>query len=333
MVILTNKQDVVEIPLGRAEDLTKLTFKTFKPLYRIKSVNKKTYWLCQCNCGNYFTADACYIKSGRTQSCGCVKTEAQLNAYKNSKRYKDLTGKKFGKWTVLKELNERYSNGHLLWLCQCECGTIRKIDRSSLTGGNSKSCGCDQHNRRNKPSNNLIGKKFGELVVLEKTTDSTNSGGILWKCRCSCGNICYKTTSGLNKNLINSCGCITMSHGCYSIEQLLKENNIEFIKEYKFQDCKLKRPLPFDYYLPKFNILIEFDGEQHFINKPHFETLQEIRTKDMIKNNYCFNHNIILIRIPFYHNKDLKLEDLLINSKFILNKNNINDYYRQREGK
>ena len=158
-MILTNKQEVVEIPLGRAEDLTKLTFKHFKPLYRIKSVNTKTYWLCQCNCGNYFTADACYIKSGRTQSCGCVKTEAQLNAYKNSKRYKDLTGKKFGKWTVLKELNERYSNGHLLWLCQCECGAIRKIDRSSLIGGNSKSCGCDQHNRRNKPSNNLIGKK------------------------------------------------------------------------------------------------------------------------------------------------------------------------------
>ena len=326
-MVLTCKEQVEEIPLGRAKDLTKLHFDNFKPLYRIKSTSHKTYWLCQCNCGNFFTGDAYYLLSGRTQSCGCKKTEAQLNSFKNSKRYIDLTGHQFGKWKVLEEVEDRRSsNLHRLWRCQCECGKIKEVDTSSLKSGNSKSCGCDNHNRLGKSEKNLLGKTFGELTVIEQTNKSDKNNGIIWKCKCSCGNICYKTTSGLRKSLINSCGCVLSSKGCYDIEQLLKSNNIEYIKEYKFQDCKNINPLPFDYFLPQYNILIEFDGEQHFFDKPHFEPLQQIRHKDMIKNFYCFNNDLTLIRIP-YNYTEIKIEDLLINSKYILTKNNLNTYY------
>ena len=48
----------------------------------------------------------------------------------------DLTGKKFGRWTVMKYV------GDSKWLCQCECGTISKVRTSELKNGNSKSCGC-----------------------------------------------------------------------------------------------------------------------------------------------------------------------------------------------
>ena len=329
-MIVNDIKTIKQVPLGRAQDLTQKVFENFQPLYRIKSTSNKTYWLCKCNCGNYFTADACYINSGRTQSCGCKKTEAQLSSYKNSKRYIDLTNQKFGKWLVLKEVkNKRSSNGHRMWECQCECGTIRTIDTSSLRTGNSKSCGCEVKNRLGKPSNNLIGKKLDKLLILEKTNSSNLKNGIIWKCQCDCGNICYKTTSSLNKSLINSCGCVTLSKGCYEIEQILKSNNITFIKEYKFIDCFLINPLPFDYFLPDYNLLIEFDGEQHFINKPHFEEIEKIHYKDMIKNEYCFKNNILLIRIP-YNYSSLSIEDLLPTSKFILNNNNYKYYYEER---
>lgn len=56
---------------------------------------------------------------------------------------KDLTGKKFGRWTVLyKSVNKE--NASTLWVCRCECGTVKEIRHSSLTSGNSCSCGCLQ---------------------------------------------------------------------------------------------------------------------------------------------------------------------------------------------
>ena len=54
---------------------------------------------------------------------------------------KDLTGRKFGRLTVLKLLPER-KNGQPVWLCRCECGKTAEVRRSSLTSGQTRSCGC-----------------------------------------------------------------------------------------------------------------------------------------------------------------------------------------------
>lgn len=53
----------------------------------------------------------------------------------------DLTGRKFGRWLVLSKCNKNGS-GSTMWLCRCECGTIKTVRHSSLTSGNSCSCGC-----------------------------------------------------------------------------------------------------------------------------------------------------------------------------------------------
>lgn len=52
----------------------------------------------------------------------------------------DLTGKKFGRWTVLQFSHSK--NKIRYWLCECECGTVRPVRQLSLTSGRSKSCGC-----------------------------------------------------------------------------------------------------------------------------------------------------------------------------------------------
>ena len=71
----------------------------------------------------------------------------------------------------------------------------------------------------------------------------------------------------------------------------------------KFNDCRNKNPLPFDFYLPEYKTCIEFDGRQHFESIEHWEGdngLLKIKKNDSIKNEYCKDNDIKLIRIPYY---------------------------------
>ena len=54
------------------------------------------------------------------------------------RRVKDLSGKKFHRWTVIKQ----FSSNPVLWLCRCDCGAVRPVAGRSLKNGGSKSCGC-----------------------------------------------------------------------------------------------------------------------------------------------------------------------------------------------
>ena len=109
--------------------------------------------------------------------------------------------------------------------------------------------------------------------------------------------------------------------GEYKIEQILKENNIEYIKEYardewKFSDTKYKGR--FDFYLPKYNRLIEFDGEFHFQeNNRCRDTLDNRKERDKIKNQWARKSEIDLIRIPYYYKNKINL-DLLLSNKFLV---------------
>jgi hypothetical protein len=93
-----------------------------------------------------------------------------------------------------------------------------------------------------------------------------------------------------------------MSLGETKILNYLNENNIKFIWQKKFKDCKNKLPLPFDFYLLKYNTLIEFDGIQHFKSINHFggnNGLKLRQINDDIKSKYCIDNNIKLIRIDY----------------------------------
>ena len=73
---------------------------------------------------------------------------------------------------------------------------------------------------------------------------------------------------------------------------------------FAFDDCKKKRTLPFDFYIPLLNLLIEYDGAQHFESPEIFggeEGLQERQENDKIKNDYCSKNGIKLVRIPYTH--------------------------------
>jgi len=102
----------------------------------------------------------------------------------------------------------------------------------------------------------------------------------------------------------NGCPKCKNSFGENKIRNYLEENNINYIQEKIFKDCKFKKVLPFDFYLPNLNVIIEFDGEQHFKPIKYFggeKTFKIIQKRDFIKNEYCRKNNIKLIRIPQYY--------------------------------
>jgi uncharacterized Zn-finger protein len=118
----------------------------------------------------------------------------------------------------------------------------------------------------------------------------------------------------LVKNLKNWCPYCRESLGERRINKCLQYHNINFIREYKFNDCRgISQRLPFDFYLPEINVLIEYDGRQHF--KPvnfygcskdeALKSFLELKQNDEIKNKYCADNNIKLIRIP-YNEKNIE---------------------------
>jgi very-short-patch-repair endonuclease len=115
-----------------------------------------------------------------------------------------------------------------------------------------------------------------------------------------------------DSHILKKCGCpnCKISKGENEIKTFLIDNNIYFINQYKFDNCKNKRKLPFDFYLPDLNVCIEFDGEQHFRKHKLWgeEKLIQTQTNDQIKNIFCIENNIKLIRIKFDENINKKLK-------------------------
>ena len=114
----------------------------------------------------------------------------------------DLTGKVFGRWTVLGY--SHFTRGMTYWSCRCECGTEKKVYGKSLLSGRSTSCGCLR-----KP--NLLGKRFGRWLVLKDAGFKPSACGKYnhhyWLCRCDCGTEKEANQGGLLHGHSNSCGC------------------------------------------------------------------------------------------------------------------------------
>ena len=126
---------------------------------------------------------------------------------------------------------------------------------------------------------------------------------IKYKC-----NICENVYFGKPYNLLKGvCGCrnCNKSNGERIISLYLMEHDIYYETEKVFDDCRYKRPLRFDFYIPDFNIAIEYDGKQHFepvrfkkCQNPE-ENFRSTKIRDEIKNQYCKENNIALIRISY----------------------------------
>jgi len=136
---------------------------------------------------------------------------------------------------------------------------------------------------------------------------------VVIKCN-KCGNIFNQRPS---KHIHRKDGCpiCKQSKGESKIQQILTKLNIVYIQEYSFDDCRYKYPLKFDFYIPKYNICIEYDGRHHFESVKDFggdDEFVKIKIRDNIKTSYCNKNGIKLIRIPY--TKFDAIEDILTQS-------------------
>lgn len=114
-------------------------------------------------------------------------------------------------------------------------------------------------------------------------------------------------------NLLKRGGCPIceniLSLGEQKIISVLDKHNIEYYSQFRFDDCRNKYPLPFDFYIPNKNSCIEFQGKQHYepsqfggitIEEAN-DNLKGVKKRDLIKSNYCKNNSINLIVIPYWY--------------------------------
>lgn len=115
--------------------------------------------------------------------------------------YKDITGQRFGKLIAIKideEKTKTYGTTH--WLCRCDCGNEVSVYLGNLTRGHTRSCGCLCKENSSKKREDLTGRVFGKLTVIEYSPEeSKKRGRVTWKCLCECGRIIYRTTHDLKE--------------------------------------------------------------------------------------------------------------------------------------
>jgi hypothetical protein len=124
-----------------------------------------------------------------------------------------------------------------------------------------------------------------------------------WNC-----SICDRNSK--NKLRCTNCPRCAKSKGEIETENILVRYETNYISQYRFKDCKYKRPTPFDFYLPEHNCCIEYNGVQHYkpsdfsYNHKNVEESKktfEIQVEnDNIKRDYCLKNNIELIEIPYW---------------------------------
>ena len=231
---------------------------------------------------------------------------------------KDLVGQRFGFLVVIERAGAT-KDRHARWKCLCDCGNEVEITGRFLN--NNSSCGC-----RAKRIKNEIGNKYGKLTVIAEA-GIEQYGSKMWLCKCDCGGEVIVKGANLRNGGTTSCGC-TKSHGEEKIAQFLTEANIPYIKNYKVVIDN--NNYFFDFYVDDM-YFIEFDGEQHFGYRQtgwnNKENFLNNRKRDLIKNQYCFTKEIPIIRIPY--NEYFDEFDLLIgSSRFVLNKQNEENYYK-----
>lgn len=271
----------------------------------------EAYCRCICECGNEVIKSSYGIRNSRYPAhCGCMTQFYKLD--QSHKSRVDLVGKKFGRLTVVEMIYK--DNDYTKVRCKCDCGNEIIRIATYLTSGETQSCGCYQKQRTSesnvKDFTGIVSSHGIEML----SQDCKNDRGVwLWKCKCHCGNIFTALPANIIGGHIASCGCISKSSGEILISNILDRNKIKYETEYKFYDCKDIRSLPFDFYLPSYKTVIEYQGRQHYASIEWFGGEEQYKKQvhhDNIKREYCKINNINLIEIPYTMPND-KIEQLI----------------------
>jgi very-short-patch-repair endonuclease len=183
------------------------------------------------------------------------------------------------------------------WMMSAQCIKCDQVSTKPLIVWSKKTNVCSFCGiQSNKINTQGFESRFPEYELLEeyKNTDKR----ILIRHR-TCGFI-WKTAP---HNIVNGCGCPKCakkaSKGENKIIDYLQQRQIEFIKESKFNWAGLKR---YDFFLPYYNLIIEYHGIQHYEDILFYEerTLSKQQQNDKEKKDLALQHGLLYLEIPYY---------------------------------
>lgn len=220
----------------------------------------------------------------------------------------NILNKIYNNALVVEEEQER-RNTKIYYKCKClNCETIFSAEGGLIrrNGAKCPKCGLKKNFK------NIAGKRFGKLVAI-KPTNLRQYGSVIWECKCDCGNIKNVCQNDLHTLAVQSCGCLNYSIGEHNIENILKQYNKKYIRQFSFKE-NIRRKYDFALIDDNKNPirLIEFDGQQHYDSGPDAwykrDSYQQRHQRDEEKNKIAKKNNIPLVRIPYWERDKITLE-------------------------
>lgn len=269
-------------------------------LLTIKYENSRMDLFITCEkCGNKFNRKWSTIMQNKSFICDGCKESPQKYTLEEIKKL-------FGNYK-LKVTDNEYFGNNIPINCIDEYGYKVKISYANLLFNKKPNKFSIKFNKENYiyNINNYFKIKNINCLALNYSENMMNNYNIIY-CKCECGKI-FKTNWGAIKSEQYRCKKCSKcaSRGEYKVKKFLEENNILYIPQKKFENCKVIRSLPFDFYLPNYNCCIEVDGQQHYFpskfsaNEDAIKSFEKRKYYDEIKTKFCKDNNIELLRIDY----------------------------------
>lgn len=307
--------------ISESDFIKKLTKNNTKVTYISGFNGLKNKAKFKCNfCGKilYLPPERVIYNNSGCKSCSIKKSG--INSRNNPEEFEKRV---FENGDDSIELLEPYVRMHEKILVRCKlCGQEYKVvPHSLLIGRRCQKCSAIKHGLNNRLSDEEISQrvfKINKYIEFNGRSESNPNKGV-FECLL-CGNIWEAKIHHIVRG-DSGCPKCSMSLGEIAVATWLDNHNIEHTPQKKYDDLVglNHRRLPYDFYLHKYNLLIEYDGEQHFKPMGFWggdEKLHYTEEHDKIKTDYAKKNNIPLLRIKYTEDinevltKYLKLESV-----------------------
>ena len=295
--------------------------------FTIRTTDKKVWWICY-EKGHRYQAYVHHRVSGgrKGQGTGCPYCSNQKVCKENSlENYPEIV-KEFHPILNKKKPSEIiFGSREKIWIqCPISSDHVYEIKAYEKT---VMKFGCPYCTGHRVCASNCLAATHPLLIkewhpsnplTIYQVTYASNKK-VLWKCQ-NCSHewkvsIYARTRGSKLTGYISLCPVCNASKGVQLIFDYLKSNNIPYTVEFKIEECRNIRPLPFDFAIFNSNGslygLIEYQGRYHYEPIEKFggkEVLKQVQKRDKIKSDYCLNNNIKLLVIPYH---EVNFHDLL----------------------
>lgn len=256
-----------------------------------------------CHCGNEFNVRMSAFRNGQKQcpSCGArIRNDATRLTIEQVREYVRENSE-------CELISDVYDNANKKIKFRCFCGNEFEKTFASFKESPRKLCkecyyksASDSYSLTIEEASDIVGKFSSSKVLDVYKYDNKN----YVKLKCECGSIYNVRLSWIKQGGSKRCKKCTgvISALEYEAMRVLDNMNIKYENEKMFDDLKHKTKLRIDLYLCDLNIAIELDGRQHYEPIKFFggeKTFERIKLRDHIKDKYCKENNIKLIRIRY----------------------------------